>query len=393
MDSSPGRRIRIAYVSADFRDHPVALLITPLIEAHDRNRFEVVGVSLNADSASPQHQRLKRAFDRMVYIDAMNDVDAVACLRAMQIDIAVDLMSHTAFARMSIWARRIAPIQVNFLGFPGTSGAGYFDYIIADRHVIPSERRFDYSEGIVYLPDCFMPQENASFDAGCEPTRVSEGLPEAGFVFCAFNQHTKFSPPVFEVWMRLLAGVPGSVLWLSRGTPQSERNLRAEAGRRGIDPARLVFATRTEKLEDHLARHRLADLFLDTFPYNAHTTACNALRAGLPVLTCAGNGFASRVAASLLHCLDLPELVTASLADYEALAFTLANDRALLGNYRSRLLRNRETHPLFDNERYRRHIEAAYERMVEIARSGEKPTGFTIPPAESGAGGALRAPR
>ena len=376
-------RIRLAYVSADFLDHPVALLIASLIEQHDRNRFEVIGISLSGESQSKQGQRLKRAFDRFIDVSSMPDPDVASYLRGLEIDIAIDLMGHTAHARMGIWARRIAPIQVNYLGFAGTSGAEYLDYIVADAHVIPEGSRQNYSEKVIYLPDTFMPQEAAGLTADSMPTRAGQGLPENGFVFCCFNNHPKLSPPVFDIWMRLLQQIDGSVLWLSKGTAESQRNLLAEALKRGVAAQRLIFADRMEKLEDHLARQRLADLFLDTFPYNAHATASNALRMGLPVVTCMGETYASRVAGSLLFAVGMPELVTSSPADYEALANRLAENRALLSEYRSRLARNRVVFPLFEGDRYRRHIEAAYVMMWEKTQAGEEPASFTVPPRDA----------
>jgi predicted O-linked N-acetylglucosamine transferase (SPINDLY family) len=281
---------------------------------------------------------------------------------------------------MGIFAERAAPIQVGYLGYAGTSGADYIDYIIGDAVVLPFTHQPCYSERIVQLPDSFFACDTQRPIASRAPTRREAGLPEQGFVFCCFNNAAKLQPAMFDLWMRLLDAVPGSVLWLSPKQASAERNLRREAQRRGIAPQRLVFAAREAKMADHLARHRLADLFLDTLPYNAHATASDALWAGLPVLTCLGGGFAARVAASLLTAAGLPELATASLADYEALALRLAGDAALLGELRQRLDRHRGSHPLFDTARLCRHLEAAYTTMWQTAHQGAPPSPFSVAP-------------
>jgi predicted O-linked N-acetylglucosamine transferase (SPINDLY family) len=264
--------------------------------------------------------------------------------------------------RPEIFAYRPAPVQVNYLGYPGTTGAPYMDFIIVDRFVVPPHHAPHFSERLAYLPDCYQPNDRARPIAAATPSRTACGLPATGFVFCAFNQAYKITPTVFDLWMRLLAATPASVLWLLETHPQASANLRTAAAQAGIDPQRLVFAPRLP-LPAHLARHRLADLFLDTLPVNGHTTTSDALWTGLPVLTCAGDTFVSRVAGSLLHAAGLPDLVTASLADYEALALDLAHDPQRLGSLRERLATNRETMPLFDSPRYTRNLEALYHRM------------------------------
>ena len=369
--------VRIAYLSADFRQHPVANLIAELFEQHDRSRFEIIGVSFGVDDKSEMRSRLVAAFDQFYDVRRRSDGEVAKLLHDLQVDIAIDLMGYTRELRSGILAYRPAPIQVSYLGFPGTMGAEFIDYIVADKTVAPFEHQPFYTEKIVHLPDCYQVNDTKRKIAERTPTRQEAGLPEQGFVFCCFNNNWKITPDVFSVWMRLLHAVEGSVLWLLGDNRSTERNLRKEAQARGIDPARLVFASRLP-LAEHLARHRVADLFLDTLPYNAHTTASDALWTGLPVLTREGTAFAGRVAASLLHAIGLPEFVTHSIEDYEALALRLAKDPSLLKGYRNRLATNRLTHPLFDTERFRRHIEAAYLQMWEIWQRGEQPTSFAV---------------
>ncbi len=292
-------------------------------------------------------------------------------------DIAIDLKGYTHDFRPGILAHRPSPIQASYLGYPGTMGLPFIDYLIADKTVAPFEHQAFYTEKIVHLPDCYQVNDSKRTIAGRTPTRQEAGLPEEGFVFCCFNGNWKITPDVFDVWMRLLHAAGGSVLWLFRDNERTEQNLRREAQARGIDPARLVFAGRLP-LEDHLARHRLADLFLDTLPYNAHTTTSDALWAGLPLVTMLGEGFAGRVAASLLYAIGLPELVTHSLQEYEALASRLAADPMLLQSYSNRVKTNRLTYPLFDTGRFRRHIETAYLQMWDLWQRGERPRSFKV---------------
>jgi predicted O-linked N-acetylglucosamine transferase (SPINDLY family) len=370
-------RLRIAYLSADFQAHATAFLIAELIERHDRSRFEVHAISFGRDDGSEMRGRLAGAFDRFHDVRRIGDEAIAKLIRDLEIDIAVDLKGYTQDGRPDILRHRPAPIQVSYLGFPGTMGGEFIDYIIADATVLPFAEQPFYVERIVHLPDCYQPNDSKRKIAEAVPSRSEAGLPADGFVLCSFNNNYKITLAVFDVWMRLLARVPGSVLWLLRDNSAAERNLRAEAQARGIAPSRLVFADRIN-LDAHLARHRLADLFLDTLPYNAHTTASDALWAGLPVLTCRGQGFAGRVAASLLQSIGLPELICDNLADYEALARRLATDPAVLMELRQKLARNRTTAPVFDSERYRRHIEAAYARMWEIAQAGGPPESFAV---------------
>ena len=363
-------RIKVAYVSADFCRHPTAYLTAELFESHDRSGFEVIGLAFGPNDGSEIRARLAAGFDQFIDISDRSDEDVARLLHDMRVDIAVDLMGHTRGCRLGIFAFRPAPIQVNYLGFPATTGAKFFDYIIADPIVLPSERQPFYVEKIVHLPDCYQVNDRKRAIAGRAPTRHELGLPDTGFVFCCFNNTWKITPEVFDVWMRLLRKVEGGVLWLLNDNAGAAANLRREASARGIDPQRLVFAERVA-VEQHLARHRAADLLLDTLPYNAHTTASDALWAGLPVLTCHGRSFAGRVAASLLHAIGLAELITIDLEQYEARALELAQHPDLLADTKARLVRNRFSFPLFDTDRFRRNIEAAYIQMWERWQRGE----------------------
>jgi predicted O-linked N-acetylglucosamine transferase (SPINDLY family) len=371
-------RIRLAYLSADFHHHATAMLAAGMFEAHDRRRFETVAISFGPEDSGPVRVRLARAFEQFHDVRRLSDPQIADMMRSLEIDIAVDLKGYTQHCRLGICALRPAPIQVSYLGYPGTLGLEQMDYIVADRIVLPPEHRVYYSEQVVYLPECYQVNDDRRVIAGYTPSREQAGLPPTGFVFCCFNNNHKITPPVFEVWMRLLARVPGSVLWLLQDNPAAARNLRQEAALRGVDPARLIFAARLPT-DEHLARHRLADLFLDTLPYNAHTTSSDALWAGLPVLTCLGGAFPARVAASLLHAVGLPELVTSGLGHYEARALELANHGAELAELRARLARNRETYPLFDTARFTRHIEAAYEMMWQRYQQGLPPEHLDVP--------------
>jgi predicted O-linked N-acetylglucosamine transferase (SPINDLY family) len=359
-------RIRVAYLSADFCEHATAYLAAGLFERHDRSRFETIALSYGADDRSPMRSRLARAFDKFVDVRALSDAHVARLLRDMEIDIAVDMKGHTTEARIGILAHRPAPVQVAYLGYPGTSGAGFIDYVLADRFVLPEIEQQHWTEKVVYLPDCYQVNDAGRAIAEHTPTRAEAGLPERAFVFCCFNNSYKILPRMFDVWMRLLRELHGSVLWLLEDNAGARVNLEREARARGVDPARLVFARRLPHA-GHLARHRLADLFLDTLPCNAHTGASDALWAGLPLVTCAGSTFAGRVAGSLLHAVGLPELATRSLAEYEALALQLAGDRGRLRQLRERLAANRGAAPLFDTERFRQNLESAYRAMWQAS--------------------------
>jgi predicted O-linked N-acetylglucosamine transferase (SPINDLY family) len=365
-------KIRLGYYSADYRDHATTRLMAELFELHDRSRFELCGFDFGPVSDDRMHRRVRAAFDRFIDVRTMSDRDVARLSRELLIDIAVDLKGYTEDCRPGIFAERAAPVQANYLGYPGTMGAGYVDYIVADRVLIPPGAESHYSEKIAFLPDSYQVNDRKRVVAERSFGRDELGLPSEGLVFCCFNNNYKITPPTFDAWMRILKRVEPSVLWLIEDSPTAAANLRREAGRRGVHPERLVFARRTN-LPDHLARHRSADLFLDTLPYNAHTTASDALWAGLPVLTCAGEAFASRVAASLLSAAGLPELITGGLPEYEALAVELATNPPRLAQIRQKLLANRLAAPLFDTPRFARQIEAAYAEMHERWLAGRAP--------------------
>jgi predicted O-linked N-acetylglucosamine transferase (SPINDLY family) len=378
--ASEPSRLRIAYLSSDFRFHPVATAIVELLERHDRSRFELLGVSLGRDDASEIRARIVRAFDAFHDVAAHGDRAIAELLRRLGVHIAVDLNGLTRGWRPGVLAHRPAPVQVLYLGYPGTTGADFVDYVLADATVLPLEQQPFFAETIVHLPDCYHPNDTTR-RLSAAPDRAELGLPAGAFVFCCFNQSHKISAASFAVWMRLLARIDGSVLWLSHMNDCAMDNLRGAAIARGIDPARIIFAPRLDRIEDHLARHRQADLFLDTLPYNAHSTAIDALWAGLPVVTCTGSAFPGRVGASLLEAVGLPGLVTTNLEDYEALAAKLATDSPRLQAIRGTLEKNQTSCPLFDIDRLRRHIEAAYATMWEICRRGERPRSFAVDPS------------
>ena len=355
-------RIRLAYVSGDFYTHATSFLLAELLELHDRSAFEVFGVSFGPNDQSPLRARLLSAFDQCLDARDRSDLEVATWLREHEIDIAVDLKGYTAHCRPGIFAHRPAPIQVSYLGYPGTMAAPFIDHLIADRFVIPEAEQPFYTEKIVYLPNCYQANDRRRRISRDTPTRSDMGLPTEGFVFCCFNNSWKVTAPVFDVWMRLLASLPGSVLWLLEDNPWAIDNLRREAGARGIAAERLVFCGRTSN-DAHLARHRLADLFLDTFPYNAHTTASDALWAGLPLVTRAGRTFASRVAGSLLRAVGLDELITASFEEYEQLALSLARAPARLQSLRVKLTSHPEALPLFDTPAFCRHLEEIYRQI------------------------------
>ncbi len=365
-------RLRIGYFSADFHDHATAHLIAGILEQHDRRRFEITAFSFGPDADDPWRRRITSAVDRFVDVRQATDAAIAAQARALEIDIAVDLKGHTQQARVGIFAARAAPLQASWLGYPGTLGAPYMDYLIADPTLIPPPHRAHYDEKIAYLPHSYQPNDSTKPIASEKMTREQAGLPARGFVFCCFNHSFKILPEVFAVWMRLLRAVEDSVLWLLESNAAAVRNLRREAAAHGVATERLVFAPRTS-LATHLARHRHANLVLDTMPYNAHTTASDALWAGVPVVTCLGDTFASRVAASLLSAIGLPELVSPDLAGYEALALALAQAPERVAALRTRLAANRATEPLFDTGRFARDIEALYTLMIERQRSGVPP--------------------
>ncbi|HUN74411.1 MAG TPA: tetratricopeptide repeat protein [Steroidobacteraceae bacterium] len=371
-------RLRVGYFSCDLHDHPVAQLMAGVFEMHDRSRFEVTAFSYGPPARDAVRKRLEGAFDRFIDVREQSDRAIASLARSHEIDIAVDLNGFTGDCRPGIFARRAAPLQVNYLGYPATMSADYMDYLIGDRTIIPPQHRLHYSEKVVYLPHCYMPSDATRTIDEAPGDRAQHRLPASGFVFCCFNSSYKITPAVFDAWTRILARVPGSVLWLSQGDAAVTQNLREEAIRRGTDPERLVFAEREPSLSAHLARQRLAGLFLDTFPFNAHTTANNALWAGLPVLTLLGQAFCGRVAASLLTAVGIPELITTTVEEYEELAVHLATDAQALSQVSGKLEDNRLKMPLFDTPRFTRNLESAYTRMFGRYQAGLPPEHMDI---------------
>ncbi len=372
----PGR-IRVGYFSADFHDHATLYLMSGLARCHDRARFEISAYSYGATRSGEMRERLAADVDRFVDVREMPDRKVAALAREHGLDIAIDLKGYTQHARSGMFALRPAPVQINYLGYPGTMGADFMDYILADPVVIPAAERPFYSEKVIYLPHSYQPNDDARRIAETRTTRADFGLPERGFVFCCFNNNYKIRRREFDIWMRLLARVEGSVLWLLRSNEWAERNLRREAEARGIAGDRLVFAAPLPH-DEHLARQRHADLFVDTFHYNAHTTASDALWGGLPVVTLAGRQFAARVAASLLTAVGLPELIAGTEDAYEALILDLATDAGRLAALREKLARNRLEQPLFDTERYTRDFEKALEIAWERYRAGLDPDDIRV---------------
>lgn len=378
---APGRgdgRLRIGYLSSDFRRHAMAYQMVELFEIHDRKRFEVIGFSGGPDDGSAIRKRIERAVDTFHDVAGRTSEDVARLVLDSGIDVAVDLNGNTLYTLVGALAWRPARVQATYLGFPGTSGASFVDYVIADDTVAPLADQAYFTERIVHLPGCYQVSDSQRKPSPTVPSRASQGLPADAFVFCCFNTSYKISREVFDVWMRILQATPGSVLWLVRANDRMVENLRQHAAERGVDPGRLVFCGTVEPA-DHLARHALADLYLDTLPYNSHGTGSFALWGGLPMLTCLGPTFAGRVAASLSKAVGMPELVTENFAAYEALAIALARDRTRLAAIRAKLARNLTTAPLFDTDLFRRHIEAAYATMHEIALLGEPPRSFAVP--------------
>jgi len=339
----------------------------------------MIGISFSADDHSAIRKRIVVAFDEFHEVRAKSDKEIAQFLSDRQVDIAIDLMGYTQESRTGIFVHRPAPLQVSYMGFPATMGADFIDYIIADAMVLPFAQQPYYTEKIAHLPDCYWVIDSKRKIAASAPTRQEAGLPPDAFVFCCFNNNWKITPTVFDVWTRLLHQVEGGVLWLLWDNESTERNLRMQAQRRGIDPSRLVFAKRLSP-DEHMARHRLADLVLDTLPYNAHTITSDALWMGLPVVTCKGEAFAGRVAASLLHAAGVPELIASSLDEYQALALKLARDPVLLAQTKAKVVRNRDTYPLFNTERFTRHLESAYTTMWETWQRGEVSKSFSVEP-------------
>lgn len=358
-------KIRLAYFSADFREHPVSYLTAELFELHNRDRFELIAFSFGADTQDSLRKRLELAFDRFVDVKDKTDQEIVALVKEMEIDIAVDLTGFTEGCRTNIFAMRAAPIQVNYLGYPGTMAAEYMDYIIADPTLIPDEQQCHYSEKVAYLPATYMVNDSALKPSEKVFSRSDFNLPEEAFIFACFNAPHKITPAIFSGWMRILKAVDQSVLWLSHMNEIAINNLKNAAQECGIDSHRIIFASRIPSVNDHLNRIKLADLFLDTFPYNAHTTCNDALRVGLPVLTLMGASFASRVAASLLNAVNMPEFIVNTQEAYEAFAIELATNPEMLKKLRSRLLSNLPTSDLLNTKRFTKHLESVYQAMYQ----------------------------
>ena len=375
-------RLRIGYFSADFHQHATSFLMAGMLEAHDKSRFETVGFCFGRYGDMPDdemRQRVRAAFDRFEIVGELDTPAIVTKARSLGIDIAVDLKGHTQDSRLDIFSLRAAPIQMHYLGYPGTLGMlGAIDYLVADSVLVPREMRVDYSEKIIALPDCYQVNDRQRTIASHKPSRIELGLPVNGFVFCCFNKSNKITRDVFQLWLELLRARPGSVLWLREENSTADANLRAAATAAGIDASRLVFAQRMP-LPEHLARHAQADLFLDTLYYSAHTTASDALWTGLPVVTCIGQTFASRVAASLLTACRMPELITHSHREYLDLALALSADPARLQALRQRLENTRLQVPLFDTERFTRHIERAYDLAWDRFERGLPPDHIVVP--------------
>ena len=375
-----GDRIRVGYVSMDFRSHPMAYLMTGILQKHDREKFEVFAYSFGPEDDSPERWRFIEAVDHFIDIQNMTDAEAADQIHADRIDILIDRKGYTFGHRLGIFARRPSPIQVNYLAFGGTMGVDYIDYAVVDEFVVPPDQQQYYTERLVYLPDTYQPNSTRPV-LDKIPTRAEHGLPEHAFVFCCFNQTYKITPKTFDVWMRILQRTPGSVLWLLKPDETTADNLRLEAAARGVDPARLAFAPRAPQAE-HLARHRLADLFLDTLVVNALTTTSDALFMGVPVITCPGTTFVARGAGSILRALEMPELIADDVTAYEDLAVKIATEPETLRSLKQKISAKRATAPLFDSDRYTRHLDAAYAEMWRLHQSGEQPKPFAVAPID-----------
>ena len=371
VPSHKPERIRIGYFSADFHEHATMYLISKVFKVHDRQKFEIYAYSYGPDKSPRVRQNLIKSVDVFDDVREMSDKDIAMIARQDKLDIAVDLKGHTRDQRLGIFAYRPAPIQISYLGYPGTTGANFIDYIVADPIVIPTDQVSAYSEKIIYLPNTYQPNDNTRSISTKMGTRKDMELPEKGFVFCCFNSNYKISSTEFDIWMRLLSKVKGSVLWLLKSNQWAEENLKKEAEKRGVQKDRLVFAERLP-IDEHLARHIHADLFIDTFNVNAHTTASDALWAGLPVVTKLGQSFVARVAGSLLNAVGLPELITKNEKDYEELIFELATNPDKLKKIKDKLAANRLTHPLFDTESYTKDLENGYYKAYNNYFEGNK---------------------
>jgi len=375
-------KITVAYLSNDFREHATAHLMLSLFGLHNRDEFEILCYSYGKDDRSDYRARIQKDCDKFVDIRDLSHADAAKCIYENQVDILVDLKGYTKGSRLAICALRPAPIQATYLGFPGTTGADFFDYIITDRIVTPGHHAPHYSETFVYLPHCYQVNDHRQLASDKNWTKMDLGLPNENFVFSSFNHPYKVDPVMFDVWMKILGQVPGAVLWLLKGSESAEKNLRREAERRGVKPERLIFADKLPK-DEHLARMRLADVALDTRIVNGHTTTSDALWAGVPVITLMGTHFASRVSASILTAIGLPEFITHSLDDYETLAVRLARNPEQLAAIRQKLANNRLTEPLFDTPRFAKNLEKAYNKIWKIFLAGQRPRQIDVADAEN----------
>ncbi len=379
LKSSKKEKIRIAYFSPDFRNHPVSLLTAELYELHDRNRFEVFAFSLKKALIGDETDlRLRKGFDRFIDADDMSDREIAQLSRQLGIDIAIDLAGPTQYSRTEIFSYRAAPIQVNWLGYAGTIGASFIDYIIADKTIIPESHQQFYTEKVAYLPNTYIVDDSKRIASSKKFTRENFALPDEAFVFCCFNNDHKFNPQVLDSWSKILLTAKNSVIWISGNNENFRVNITSEFKHRGIESDKIIFTQRVEKMEDHLARCSLADLFLDTHPYNAHTTALDSLKAGVPILTLLGQSFASRVAASLLNAIGLPELITKTKEEYEALAIELATSPTKLATIKEKLSKNRHITPLFDTPLFTKNLEAAYVKMYERFQADLEPDQIVI---------------
>jgi len=371
-------KICIAYISSDFGNHPVSQLCIEMFEWHDKNHFEIIGIDLGNNQKDQIYQNLSIAFDQIINVKHLTDKEIASLCKNLSVDIAVDLNGHTKNNRIGLFSYRAAPIQVNYLGYPGTTGANYIDYIIGDKIVIPERLQSNYTEKVIYLPHSYLVTPSKKEISNKKFTRKEFNLPEAGFVFCCFNNSYKISPQIFSKWMSILKQVNDSVLWLSEMNHVAKNNLYIEAQKFGIKKTRIIFAKKMELNSEHLSRYKLADLFLDTYPYNAHTTATDALWTGVPLITLAGDSFASRVAASLLSTLDLPEMITYNLESYEKLAVQLATNNKKLKSIRNKLAQNKVKKPLFNSKLFTKNIEKAYQTIYNNYVKKNKPIVFKI---------------
>jgi protein O-GlcNAc transferase len=371
-------KIRLAYFSADFRSHPVSFLTAELFELHDKNRFEITAFSFGVDDKSPMRLRLSEAFNKFIDVSDMSDKEIAQLARELEIDIAVDLGGHTKDSRTGIFSHRAAPIQVNWLGYPGTIGANFIDYIVADKTIIPDQSQQFYSEKVISLPDTYMVDDSKRIPSSRVFIKKECGLSENTFIFCCFNNDYKFNPKVLDCWSRILLSAKSSVLWISENNERFRANITIEFDKRGISSNRIIFAQRVALMADYLSRYAMADLFLDTYPYNAHTTALDSLKAGVPVLTLKGKSFASRVAASLLNAIGIPELITSTQEEYEMLAIELALNPMKLSDIKLKLKNNLLTAPLFDTPLFTKNLEAAYIEIYGRYHTSLEPDHITI---------------